>query len=104
MCATEGEERRRCERFRLDAQIEFFVDADIIEATSLEVSQTGISFDTGCPLPVEMRVTLDGEREERRARLVWARAQPHGGIRYGLEFIPGEEEPESRKEIDPSLD
>ena len=94
MSEKTGKERRRSERFRVDAKIEFFVDADIINATSLEVSQTGISFDAQTALPVEMRLTLDGEREERRAKLIWARARPEGGVRYGLEFMEGEEKKE----------
>lgn len=86
MCEDTDSENRLAERIELDAGIEFYIDADILGATGLDVSQTGISFVSPEPLLVEMRLNVDGEREERRAKLVWARSQPNGSVRYGLEF------------------
>ena len=85
--SPDGLEHRRSERYQLDAGVEFYVDADILGANCLDVSQTGISFVAPGPLEVELRLTVDGEREERRARLVWAEQMTDGSVRYGLEFI-----------------
>ncbi|HNY27551.1 MAG TPA: PilZ domain-containing protein [Candidatus Sumerlaeota bacterium] len=86
-----GSNKRMAERICLDAGVDFFVDADIVGAYALDVSQSGISFVSPEPLMVEMRLNVDGEREERRARLVWAKQQSDGSVRYGLEFCDGEE-------------
>ena len=83
----EDEELRRSERYELDAGLEFYVDADIMGASCLDISQTGIAFVSPGPLVVELRLNVDGEREERRARLVWAEQMTDGSVRYGLEFV-----------------
>ena len=90
MSSQESEERRRSERVPLEASIEFFVDADIIRASSVDVNQTGINFSTPEPLPISMRIEVDGEREERMGQLVWARKTPEGSMRYGLVFTSDE--------------
>jgi len=86
MVPGNNESGRLADRICLDAGVDFFIDADIVGATSLDVSQTGISFLSPDPLIVEMRINIDGEREERRAKLVWAQQRPDGSVRYGLEF------------------
>ena len=82
-----GRERRRAERFCLDDDEDFYVDADIVGAETVDVSQTGIAFRSPEPLRVEMRINIDGEREERTAKLVRAEQNPDGSVVYGLEFI-----------------
>jgi len=86
-------EKRRCERFGLDAAVEFFVDADIIQASSVDVSQTGVRFSTSEPLPILMRITVDGDGEEREAELLWLHRTPDGTFRYGLRFTSDEPAP-----------
>lgn len=93
MSKEQGSDLRQCERFALDADIEFFVDADIVHAQSVDVSQTGLSFRTDNPLLISMRMELEGQVEERRAKILWASRQWDGSVRYGLEFID-EEKPD----------
>jgi hypothetical protein len=81
------DDRRRSERFRLDAGVDFYVDADIVGAETLDVSVSGISFRSPEPLRVEMRLNIAGEREERSARLVRAKQESDGSVIYGLDFI-----------------
>lgn len=81
------ENKRVSQRIEIDAKIEFFIDADIINATGIDVSQTGISFLSSKPLAVEMRLLIDGKQEDRRAHLLWARQGEDGLVRYGLEFV-----------------
>ncbi len=86
MSSQTDRERRASDRYCLDAGVDFYIDADILGATCLDVSLTGISFVSPEPLIVEMRLNIDGEREERRAKLVRASQQPDGSVCYGLEF------------------
>lgn len=87
-----GSERRRSERISLDAGVDFFVDAEIVGARAIDVSQTGLRFSSPEPLEIEISLNVDGEREERTARLVWAEMQPDGAMQYGLEFVEDEDE------------
>ena len=86
MCAEEHTNHRATERFPLEAKIEFFVDADIIQATTIDVSQTGVSFNSPEPLPITMRINMGETHEDRQGRLVWARKGVEGQVCYGLEF------------------
>lgn len=79
--------QRRSERVDLEANVEFFLDADIIEAEMVDVSQTGMCFSSSQPLLLEMRITMQGAMEERRAKLVWAQTDQSGKLRIGLEFV-----------------
>lgn len=81
-----GSDRRRSERYCLDAGVDFYIDADIVGAETVDVSQTGIAFRSPEALRVEMRINIDGEREERTAKLVRAEQNPDGSVVYGLEF------------------
>jgi hypothetical protein len=86
-------EKRRCERFGLGAAVEFFVDADVIQASLTDVSQTGVSFSTSEPLRILMRITVAGDQEEREAELLWVHRTPEGAFRYGLRFTSDEPAP-----------
>ncbi|MBN2287829.1 MAG: PilZ domain-containing protein [Candidatus Glassbacteria bacterium] len=82
-------EKRRAEREPLRAKVEFYVDADIIEAVSVDVSQAGVRFDTDKPIRIRMRMTVGDSLLEREAQLVWAeRASGSDNMSYGLEYIP----------------
>lgn len=90
MSAENQQNRRVAERYCLDAGVDFFIDADIVGATALDVSISGISFISPEPLIVEMRLNVNGEREERRAKLVRAEQRPDGSVCYGMEFTDEE--------------
>ncbi len=85
------ENARECERFDIPARIEFYVDADIIMADSLDISQSGLSFVTDKAMEVDMRLNVDGNLEERRAKILWAQKTDDGKVRYGLEFVNEED-------------
>ena len=85
-------ERRASTRRELESKIEFFVNADIIDAKSIDISETGLSFDTGEPLKIHLGMDIDGELCDREAQFVWAARNSNGGIRYGFEFIPDPKE------------
>jgi len=83
---------RIAERRQLRTDVEFFVAGDIERATAVDVSETGIRFETQKPIAVRMRLEIDDKQREFLARLVWARKNPDGTMAYGLEFIPDLEE------------
>jgi len=82
-----GRERRVSARRELESKIEFFVNADIIAAKSIDISETGLSSDTREPLKIHMRMDINGELYDREAQFVWATKNSNGGISYGFEFI-----------------
>jgi hypothetical protein len=79
--------RRDSERITLKGTIEFAVDSGDIDGESIDVSQSGISFETNQPITVEMILRLDGEEEARRAKVIWSKQLPTGRLRYGLKFL-----------------
>ena len=85
-------ERRASTRKELESRIEFFVNADIISAKLIDISETGLSFDTGEPLKIHLRMDIDGELCDREAQFVRASKNSNGGMTYGFEFIPDPKE------------
>ncbi|MFH1136697.1 MAG: PilZ domain-containing protein [Pseudomonadota bacterium] len=85
-------EKRKAERRPIQTQVEFFVDADIINAVAVDFSETGIRFSTENPILIRMRFDAPEGRSEKTARLVWAGKSPEEHFQYGLEFIPDPEE------------
>lgn len=84
----DGYKVRNSKRVRIDKKVEFFVDADIITADSIDISETGIKFRTDFPIKVRMRLeNEDKVGEERTAELVWAQKDANGQTVYGLHFI-----------------
>lgn len=85
-------DRRRAGRVEIDGAIEFIVSADVLNATGVNVSNTGIAFDVDRPIPVTFRMKLDGEYVTRNAQLVrLAQANDSTGFRVGLAFAEDDE-------------
>ncbi|MCP4693440.1 MAG: PilZ domain-containing protein [Desulfobacterales bacterium] len=84
--------KRASERKPVTTRIEFYFDSDVIEATSVNVSDTGMRFDTEAPVRVFFRMKVDGEPKESLANIVWAKKKPDGGMAYGLEYVSDSEE------------
>ena len=80
-------ERRRAKRHQLQTDVEFFVDADIIKAKSINISGGGIQFETETPITIFMKMELDGKMREYEAQLVWARQKPDGSVAYGFKYL-----------------
>jgi hypothetical protein len=83
--------KRRAERKTVQKQVEFFVDADIIQAESIDLSSSGIRMLTERPICIRMRVYHEGGGfDEQVAQLVWA-AKDKNKTSYGFEFQPDPE-------------
>jgi hypothetical protein len=85
-------DKRIAPRQPIQTRVEFFIDADIIDAESVNISSTGIRFDTQEAIPIQMRLEQDGVLHENRAHLVWAQSKQDGGMTYGFQFVPQNDE------------
>jgi len=85
----------RSPRKRVQGDIEFIADFDVIEASAIDLSEGGICFEIEDEeMPYEMRFTVDGRERKKRAQLVWVERRDEGGYRLGLEFVPPKPHPE----------
>jgi len=80
-------DQRIAPRLPIKTKVEFIVDADIIDAESVNISMSGIRFDTQEPIPILMRLEKDGVLHEHRAHLVWAQNKAGAGMTYGFQFV-----------------
>lgn len=90
MTDENSSDKRYARRYKMETKVEFYVDADIIGAKSIDVSESGVRFRTDFPIKIRMRFEVDGEIKEREAQLVWA-DQSKDGMSYGFEFVPDSE-------------
>ncbi len=81
-------------RVKIDADIEFTGDFDIVKAKGINFSEGGICFELTRSLPFEMKFELEGEIRDYRAHLIWMKRFPEGGYRFGLQFVQPEPHPE----------
>ncbi|MBF0449540.1 MAG: PilZ domain-containing protein [Candidatus Magnetomorum sp.] len=86
-----GTDLRTASRIPIKTRVEFFIDADIIDAESVNMSNSGIRFDTQTPIPIQMRLEKGGILHENRAQLVWAQSKADGGMTYGFQFVTSDE-------------
>lgn len=80
--------QRGSERHSITTKIEFMVYGDVEEATSIDISETGLRFETSKPLLVRMRAQIQEQKKEYLAELVWAKRKPTGETEYGFRFVP----------------
>jgi hypothetical protein len=80
-------ENREAMRQRITTSIEFIVEEDIIDATTVDVSKTGIRFNTKDPPCFTLRFKVNNQTEDYRAQMVWAATEEDGSMTYGLKFI-----------------
>lgn len=83
----DGKERRLAPRANVKTSIEFYVDSDVIDAESVDLSETGIRFVTNSALEIRMRLTVNGKQMEKQAKLIWAKGD-EGGTAFGFAFQP----------------
>lgn len=79
-------DHRHAERLPIKAKVEFIVDADVVNATTVNVSETGVRFDTHSPINILLRMTIDEKLHEHHAKLVWAKKNEDGSMTYGFEY------------------
>jgi hypothetical protein len=77
---------RKNHREILKEETRFYVNADIINAQTLDHSSTGVRIETKDPITIHMKIGKDDDVEIRVAKLVWAKKQADGSVSYGLEF------------------
>ncbi len=83
-----GSEMRQYEREQYNVDIEFFVDADIIVAKTIDISKSGLQLKVDEPLKIAMRMEVEGDLCEYEAQLIWAKRKPDGTMSYGFEYVP----------------
>ena len=83
-------------RWELDAAIEFIADFDIIKAKGINISEGGICFELDDDLPFEMQFRHKECLHRQRACLIWVKRLSRGGYRFGLKFVPPEDDPNSK--------
>lgn len=89
------EDQRKSVRNNISTEVEFYVNADIIEAETIDISETGIRIETREPAKIFLRIKIEGRTQDYEAKMVWARKNLDGRMTYGFEYIPdsGEDEP-----------
>ena len=85
-----GQQAQRHERKKLEADIEFIGDFDIVAASGVDISAGGICFEVSHPLPFDMKISIGGEKHIYRAYLVWVKSTGGDNYRLGFEFISPE--------------
>ena len=77
---------RKSNRNICKEETQFYVNADIINAQALDMSDTGVRIETKDPIVIHMKIGNDADSEITFAKLVWAKRQDDGSVAYGLEF------------------
>ncbi len=87
----QNKSQRQYPRIEIQAQVEFYIDADIVSAETINISDGGLQIITQEPVKALLRVTeSDGKVQEYQAEIVWARRNPDEKMSFGLKFIKDE--------------
>ena len=81
-------EKRSTERESVTSNVTVFIEDDIYLAIMIDISESGIRFETSTPQEVRIQVRVDGEMVEYDAQLVWAKINKNGRMEYGLKRFP----------------
>ena len=81
-------EKRSTERESVNSNVTVFIEDDIYLASMIDISESGIRFETSTPQEVRIQVRADGEMVEYDAQLVWAKINKNGRMEYGLKRFP----------------
>jgi len=79
--------RRRSERKPFVTKVDFYVDADLVTAKSLDISKSGIRLTTKEPIKTHLRIANSDHYIDSHAQLVWARRNEDGSMEYGFEYV-----------------
>lgn len=85
--AKPNTERRLAERKIVETELDVNIIPDNLEATSVNISETGICFDTESALEIDIKFKLAEKNKSKIGRLIWAKKKPDGGYTYGFEYI-----------------
>jgi len=80
-------ERRNSSRKFVNTELDVNIDTDNLEATSVNLSDTGICFDTQTPLHIDVKFVVEGESRTHTGRLIWAKKKEDGSFTYAFEYV-----------------
>ena len=82
------DESRKYPRREIKGEVEFFIDADIVAAETIDISDGGLRITTKEPVKATLRVTeKSGKVAEYQAKLVWAKSESDENMSFGLKFV-----------------
>jgi len=81
-----GTDKRAEKRKKINTKVNFFIDADITKAKTVDISDSGVSFETERPISMHIRMEVNDMVLEHVAELVWCKRKKNGAMAYGLEF------------------
>lgn len=79
-------DERTAPRLPIRTKVNVKVQDCTIDATSVNISETGIRFNATDPLEVTLQLRQDPGAEQHPAKLVWAKRLPDGSMDYGFEY------------------
>lgn len=88
MIAGKDPSGRHADRTPFITDVDLVIGAEVIQAMTADISETGIRVDMSTPLEVRIRLLVDGKLVDRKAQLARTVKTPDGGMTYGFEFIP----------------
>ena len=91
MIAGKNPSGRQAERDPFITDVDLMVGAEVIQAMTADISETGVRVDMGAPLKVRIRFLIEGKLVDRKAQLARTMKTPDGGMTYGFEFISDDE-------------
>ncbi|MHC4944887.1 MAG: PilZ domain-containing protein [Planctomycetota bacterium] len=80
-------DNRSSVRHDYQTPVEFIIEGDVLDAKSVNISDTGIRFDTEKPLRFTLRFRHDSQNKVIVSDLVWAKRMEDGSMSYGLDFV-----------------
>ena len=81
-------EKRVSERISENSKITVLIEDDIYLASMIDISESGIRFETSMPQEVRIQVRVNGRMMEYNAQLVWAKTNEKGKMECGLKRFP----------------
>ena len=66
---------------------QFYIDADVFDSSSVDLSEGGARLLLNKPVKIVLRLNMGTYEMERNAQLVWARKSRSGDMEYGLQFL-----------------
>ena len=88
--ATSADHDQRSKRRPTQTPIAFVANFELVHAQGVDVSDSGICFETSEDLQFEMEFEVDGVSHQHTAHLVWMRKTPPNRSRWGFELASTE--------------
>lgn len=85
-----AESPNRPQRIELQSGIKFIPDFGLVNAQGVDISDSGICFESSGEIPFEMEYEHEGESHQYRAKMIWMKQLANGNSRFGFEFLQGE--------------